>query len=573
MKSFMTALAVLPVVTQAMPGLVSYPILPRAEEVSVEIPSGTIIGSLTGVESFNGIAFADAPVDHLRLRPPRKLTRNLGIFNATGKAPSCPQMPPNSTEINLPPIPGQDNNMPAVNASDVNGQEDCLTVSIQRPKGVQPNGKLPVLFYIFGGGFMFGGPEFNDAENFIKFAERQNQDFIFVGVNYRLGGFGFLGGAEILEDGSANLGLLDQRMGLEWVADNIAYFGGDPDKVTLWGQSSGSISVFDQMALYNGNATYKGKPLFRAAIMNSGSVIPTAPVDSTKAQAIFDRVAQVANCTGDRPKLECLRSLSVEKFYHAANSVPGILDRSSLALSYLPRPDGVVLASSPEVLANEGRYHAVPVIIGDQEDEGTLFSFAQFDVNSTDKLVDYLSDFFFTNATKNQVVSLVEKYPEDSSAGSPFRTLQRNEWYADEYGNGRGFKRIAALLGDLVFTLARRLAIEGMMQSHPDVPVWSYLNSYAYGVLPYYGTLHGSDVRMMFNGTGVPAKSSRTYYLNFMHNLSPNVGNTQYRNWPMWTPNEKKLLWINLLLNSVIKDDFREKPYIFIKENTEALRF
>ncbi|KAM3558828.1 hypothetical protein ARSEF4850_004428 [Beauveria asiatica] len=117
---------------------------------------------------------------------------------------------------------------------------------------------------------MFGATNASDAENFIKCAGRQSQQFIFVGVNYRVGGCGFLGGAEVLKDNSTNLGLRDQRMDLEWVADNIAYFGGDPDRVTIWGQSAGSISVFDRMALYGGSANYSGKLLFRGAITNSG---------------------------------------------------------------------------------------------------------------------------------------------------------------------------------------------------------------------------------------------------------------------------------------------------------------
>ncbi|TWU73464.1 hypothetical protein ED733_005051 [Metarhizium rileyi] len=573
MKTVLLILAVLPLQSFAVPDPAPAVVLPRADEVTVEIPSGTIIGSVTGVENFNGIPFADAPENKLRLRPPKKLSRHLGTFKAIEKAASCPQMPANSTEVNLPPLPTGSPMSPSTD-DQINGQEDCLTVSIQRPKGTQPGDQLPVLFYIFGGGFMFGGPRFNDGEKFINFAESQGRGFVFVGVNYRVGGFGFLGGAEILEDESANLGLLDQRMGLEWVADNIAYFGGDPRKVTIWGQSAGSISVFDQMALYNGNATYKGNSLFRAAIMNSGSVIPTAPINSSKAQAIFDTVAEVANCTGEGvSKVNCLRDLDFKDFYHAANSVPRILDNSSLALSYLPRPDGVILTQSPEVLANKGQYHAVPTIIGDQEDEGTLFSFAQIDVNSTDRLIDYLSHYFFPDTTRGLVEGLVETYPETSGTGSPFRTGLLNEWYQAEYGNGKGFKRMAAILGDFVFTLARRLAIEGMVQTNPEVPVWSYMSSFAYGLLPFYGTAHGSDLAMMFDGIGIPASSARTYYLNFMFNLDPNVGETGYRNWPKWTAQDKELLWINLLFNNVTSDTFRQTSYEFIKENTEDLYF
>ncbi|QUC23524.1 uncharacterized protein UV8b_07765 [Ustilaginoidea virens] len=511
MKPILTALGALPLAALATSGSVSnQAVLSGADagtaddQVAVRTPMGIIIGSVTTVENFNGIPYAEPP----------------------------------------------------------------------RPKGTEPGDNLPVLFYIFGGGFMFGATSANNAEDFIQFAEGKDKGFVFVGVNYRVGGFGFLGGSEILEDGSANLGLLDQRMGLEWVADNIAYFGGDPERVTLWGQSAGSISVFDQMALYDGDATYKGRPLFQAAIMNSGSVIPTERVDSSKAQRIFDAVASKADCRGaSSTKLACLRSLDFEDFYHAVNSAPRILDYSSLALSYLPRPDGVILTDSPEVLAKKGRYHAVPVIIGDQEDEGTLFSFAQKDLNSTEALVGYLEDYFFANATREQVEGLVATYGDNSEAGSPFRTALLYEWYEAEYKAGKGFKRVAALLGDVVFTLSRRLAVEGMVRSNPKVPVWSYINSYAYGLVPYYGTPHGSDVRMMFKGTGNPAQSSRTYYLNLMYHLDPNVDRGIYKEWPTWTTEERKLLHINLGVNEIIEDDFRQESYEYLAKHAQVLHF
>lgn len=130
-----------------------------------------------------------------------------------------------------------------------------------------------------------------DGTSLVADSVAQGKPIIFVAVNYRVGGFGFLPGKEVLADGAANLGLLDQRLGLQWVADNIAAFGGDPEKVTIWGESAGSISVLDQMALYDGDNTYKGKPLFRGGIMNSGSVVPTDPVDGTKGQAIYDTVS------------------------------------------------------------------------------------------------------------------------------------------------------------------------------------------------------------------------------------------------------------------------------------------
>ena len=83
-----------------------------------------------------------------------------------------------------------------------------------------------------------------DGSGLVKYGVEINRPFIFVAVNYRLAGFGFLPGREVMEEGVGNLGLLDQRMGLEWVADNIASFGGDPDRVTIWGESAGSFSVY-----------------------------------------------------------------------------------------------------------------------------------------------------------------------------------------------------------------------------------------------------------------------------------------------------------------------------------------
>jgi carboxylesterase type B len=251
--------------------------------------------------------------------------------------------------------------------------EDCLAISVMRPQGVctAAGSKLPVLFWIYGGGFETGSPQMYNGSVLIPQSVAQGKPMILVAVNYRLGAFGFLGGSEALADGAANLGLLDQRMGLEWVADNIAAFGGDPHAVTIWGESSGSISVFDQLALFDGNNTYKGRPLFRGAIMDSGSITPTEPVNGVKAQGIFDTVVEAAGCASaaDSAKLECLRGVDYDTFVNASNSVPAYLGYDSLAFSYAPRPDGRILTASPEDLARTGKYAAVPMIIGNQENE------------------------------------------------------------------------------------------------------------------------------------------------------------------------------------------------------------
>lgn len=124
----------------------------------------------------------------------------------------------------------------------LNESEDCLFLNIHRPAGATPDSQLPVLFWIFGGGFVLGWNYMYDGVPWVQESINLGEPIILVTVNYRVGGFGFLPGKEVAADGSANLGLLDQRLGLQWVADNIAAFGGDPNKVTIWGESAGMKS-------------------------------------------------------------------------------------------------------------------------------------------------------------------------------------------------------------------------------------------------------------------------------------------------------------------------------------------
>jgi carboxylesterase type B len=262
-----------------------------APTVVAPSPQATVAGKEgLGVETFNGIPYAQPPVGQLRLKPPQPITSAVGNVDGTASPRGCPQFFFSVDDNNIPSaVLGTLLNTPLFQAVQNSG-EDCLTINVQRPAGTKADAKLPVLFWIFGGGFELGATSMYDGTSLVAESVAQGKPIVFVAVNYRVGGFGFLPGKEILADGSANLGLLDQRLGLQWVADNIAAFGGDPDKVTIWGESAGSISVMDQMLLYDGDNTYKGKPLFRGGIMNSGSLVPAQPVDSGKAQAIYDRV-------------------------------------------------------------------------------------------------------------------------------------------------------------------------------------------------------------------------------------------------------------------------------------------
>jgi len=440
--------------------------------------------------------------------------------------------------------------------------EDCLTLNVQRPSNVSSCAKLPVAVWIYGGGFEFGSTQNNDASNLISASVAQGKDIVYVAMNYRLNGFGFMPGKEIQNSGNGNIGLLDQRLALQWVADNIAQFGGDPDKVTIFGESAGSISVFDQMALYRGDYKYNGKPLFRAAIMDSGTIVPADPLNCTKGQQTYDAVVSYAGCNGTADTLACLRSLSYAQFQAAVNSVPGIFSYNSVALQYLPRPDGVVLAESPEILAQKGQYAPVPFLVGDQEDEGTFFSLTQTNITTQNDLVNYLSTLFFQDATIAQIETLVDTYPDDLGvSGSPFRTGLQNNIYPQ-------YKRLAAILGDLTFTLTRRVFLTIASQVYPQVPSYSYLSTYLYGT-PVLGTFHSSDVSEVYgSSTSNPVVSSivQAYYISFFNTMDPNnntttplsTSGTTY--WPQWNSGQQ-LLDFGATSTTTIPDNFRQDSY------------
>lgn len=186
----------------------------------VQLTNGKIVGSSAwGVDSFLGIPFAQPPVGALRLEPPRSITSSLGTIIATAAPRVCPQS--TATSVDTSQLGGNAttllNQLPTTPtaAAVSDSPEGCLTLNIQRPSTITSSSKLPVLFWIFGGGFTAGSTQNYDESSLIAASVASKKDMIFVAVNYRVGGFGLLSSKEIVADGSTNLGIRDQRVGLQ----------------------------------------------------------------------------------------------------------------------------------------------------------------------------------------------------------------------------------------------------------------------------------------------------------------------------------------------------------------------
>ncbi|WP_416985297.1 carboxylesterase/lipase family protein [Streptomyces sp. T028] len=307
--------------------------------------SGRLVGEWQGgVAVFRGIPFAEPPVGDLRWRPPRPAARWDGERRAYDFGPAP-----------LQPQPPRDSIMYHTNFADRRAlvmSEDCLYLNVWTPDPA-PGTALPVMVWIHGGGNRYGhgGQEIHDG------AAMAGRGLVVVTLNHRLGALGFLAHPELAAEdelgASGNYGLLDIVAALTWVREHITAFGGDPDRVTLAGNSAGAAHICHLMA---SPAT---RSLFRAALGQSASGIGRAEgplADQAEAQKQGLRWAQAF---GDRD-LAGLRRL----------------DGVELVLRghFGPVVDGRVLTEPTDTVFAAGRQHAVPLLVGSNTDEGSVYT-------------------------------------------------------------------------------------------------------------------------------------------------------------------------------------------------------
>lgn len=326
--------------------------LPAAAQQAPVVPvtGGSVRGAIEGgVATYKGIPFAAPPVGALRWRAPQPVAPWPGVRDATGFGHDCMQLPFPSDAAPLGTAPS----------------EDCLTINVWAPAGAKGK-KLPVLFWIYGGGFVNGGssPSVYDGSAFAR------DDVIFVSFNYRLGRFGFFAHPALTaakEGPVGNWGLMDQQAALRWVRDNIAGFGGDPARVTIMGESAGGMSVLSML----GSPAVHG--LFSGAIIMSGGGRTTSQLRDAQrdlpgipsATAIGLNFAKSVGVDGtDAAALARLRALPAEKIISGLN-LAALFAPSGDAPTYSgPFDDGRTLIGSIEAMFDRGGQAKVPVMIG-----------------------------------------------------------------------------------------------------------------------------------------------------------------------------------------------------------------
>jgi carboxylesterase type B len=300
-----------------------------------------------------------------------------------------------------------------------------------------------------------------------------------VSIAYRLSGYGFLDGQAIRAANVTNLGTRDQYLALQWLQENIAAFGGDPTKVTIWGESAGGESVGNLLTLRGG----RDDKLFRGAISESGTpILQGGKYNESIGQAKYDNITEATGCANSSDTLACLRSVSFDTLNKALNITPAYI--------FSPYIDGDIIEGSIYEQLLKGNFVKVPYLLGANTDEGSAFG--PQGINNDTAFEAYLNS---TGADYESVRTLEALYPNIPALGVldtvPSVT---NTTY------GTQFKRAAAFGGDLAFIAARRLTCQQ----------WAKYNtsafSYRFNVIvnplpPIIGATHFQEVAFVFYNT------------------------------------------------------------------------
>ncbi|KAI0752385.1 carotenoid ester lipase [Daedaleopsis nitida] len=519
-----------------------------ASPPTVTLDNATVIGKPNGtVTQFLGLPYAQPPVGDLRLRLPKSIGSLNGTINATAFGDQCIQQtfPALSLPSDVPAAVGEYLGAFLQVPAEIPQTEDCLNLNVIVPANATPDSKLPVAVWIYGGGFEVGSNAVQPGHVVVARSIELGHPIVYVALNYRLSAFGFLGGKEVKEAGVGNLGLHDQREALRWVQKYISAFGGDPDKVMIWGESAGAMSVAFQMLYNNGDA----ENLFRAGFMESGSPFSAASVDSAYLQTTYDNIVADAGCAGGTDTLECLRTVPATVLKAAMDRSPSFVSYRQVNTPWFPRVDGVFIKESPIRQMLDGRIAKIPFVNGNDGDEGPAFAFPTLNITTDDEFLSYVNSNYFNATPRAVVAKVLELYPSNPAAGSPFGT-------GDEFAYSPQYKRMSAFQGDYIGQAPRRAFVQKLAESQPVYSYLSWVNQ-----VDGIGAAHGTELTNIYGGGDMG-----DYLIRFAATLDPNGDGATH--WPRYTKASPQLLTFNdsTVPLSLTLDTYRAEGMAYLTE-------
>ncbi|XP_070551765.1 acetylcholinesterase-like [Ptychodera flava] len=504
-----------------------------ADAPVVEVTSGRVAGTTVEfshpdvatqrtVNIFRGIPYAEPPLGQLRFQPPQGKTAWEGVYDATEFRPICPQPVYNL----LPESEPQ--------------SEDCLFLNVYAPQ--TQSGSLPVMVWIHGGGFLWGSGSSYDSLPLSAIG-----NVIVVTINYRLGALGFFLTGD--EHATGNYGLLDQIAALQWVQDNIAAFGGDANRVTIFGESAGSISV--DFLLFSPLA----EGLFERAIMQSGTAtMPSFPLtDKALQNRIAHGLGKVVGCEDKTSEelVTCLRTVQAEDFNDPSNPATNIIsDAIGEQLEegpFAPFVDGTVLPENPKDVVAEGRFSrtGIDILMGANADEGTfvLAELLPYTINQTVPTVSKSQfDVFFP-------VFLFDPAKSSSAAHDAVK-LMYVDWATVDSDDANYAQALSQMIGDQMFVCPTDLSARAYSEAGSKVYRYFMTHVPATSVWPisWMGAAHYEDIQFVFgyhflNLTIMPQEEINMtlqimkYWTNFAKTGNPNLpstGNSKHENWALF---------------------------------------
>ncbi|GLY83370.1 carboxylic ester hydrolase [Actinoallomurus iriomotensis] len=436
--------------------------------------SGKVRGSESrGVKHFQGIPFAGPPTGKDRWEAPRPPVSWSGVRNATDPGSACPQEPTEQPRRVV--------------------EENCLYLNVTAPRSDRTR-KKPVIVFLYGGGFTAGEASKYKADQLVR-----QGDVVAVTANYRVGVFGFLGLPGLKNSGS--FGILDQQAALRWVRRNIAAFGGDPENVTLAGQSAGGISTCINMMSPGADE------LFDKAVIHSGPCTNTgngllAPVGEVEKEG--KKIERELGCSS----LACMRSKSAVDLLDAVAKSHAAVGRVAYGTPTLPtRPDKAV---------QTGRIRSMPVLVGSTRDDGTLAASGLLPLIggvTHDSWPAVLKGLF---AAPDDIPKITRRYPvRTKQEGTDQFTAVQTDW---------GFSCPAAAMRA---GAASRMPVYGFEFADRKAPKWPGLGE-RMPSLPL-GAYHASDLNYLFDmptklqpDQNVLSREMIEYWMGFMYHGNPN---------------------------------------------------